>query len=343
MKLSLKKIINLSFISLCFLIPISCIGCGDDEYNYGNVGVGVSKRTVAFLNGDKLDLSSELDPAQIPEIIKNSYIEAAELKKKDKELIRYVIQDISSKIAGISSIDLNKDEIPDPILIVPEGDKESMTYSIRIPDPEKVKTYPDDADAWQKIAENQSIEVLSVTVFPKKGANENVSFDVEARANEQVYERHHSNYYHSSFAHSYFTYRMMGSMFFNPYYGGWYGPGFYGRMGYYRGGYYGSYYGGRNVGTTRTTRKTYNKSSASKSAMKNSSGKSVQSKMHSQKSSGVSNFKNSAIKKRNASSAKKASGFGSSRSSGSKSSSYGFGRSKSRSSSSSRGSRGFGK
>ena len=328
---------------LCFVIPVACVGCGADEYNYENVGVAVSKRTTAYLQGDKLDLTSELDPAQVPDIIKASYLEAAELKKSGKDLVKFVIQDVSNKIAEISTIDLNQDEVPDPILIVPEGNDESMTFSIRVPDPSKVKVYPDQPDEWQKIAEESSIEVLSVTVFPRaKSNNKDVSFDVEARPNSQVYENHHHHHYQSSFLHTYFTYRMMTGMFFNPYYGGWYGPRFYGGFGYYGSGYYNRNYGGRSVGTVRSTRRTYNRSKASTAPMKTSSGKSVSSKMSSQKSKGVSSFKSSAIKKRNATNAKKASGFGS-RKSSSSSRSSGFGRSSSRSSHSSRGSRGFGK
>lgn len=336
------KLISFKLLTLFFTVLL-LIGCGEEEkaIDYSNLGVGVSKRTVAYLKGEKLDLSSELDPSQVPEIVKESYLEAAQLNKKGKEIIKYVIQDVSQKVASISSIDLNKDDVPDPILIVPEGNEESMTYSIRIPDPDKVKNYPDDANAWQEIAEKRSIEVLSVTVFPRVGQNKDVSFDVEARPNKQVYESHHHHHYHSSFLSTYFTYRMMSSLFFNPWYGGWYGPGFYGGMGFYSPGYYGNNYGARNVSSTKTTRRTYKKSPASANAMKTNSGKAVKSSKHNQRSSSVSNYKNSAIKKRNnAVAARKASGFGGAKK---KSSSSGWGRSLNRSSYSGGGSRSWGK
>ncbi|MBF0197567.1 MAG: hypothetical protein HQL32_07645 [Planctomycetes bacterium] len=331
----------LYFIAFCLTLA----GCGSEEYDYSNMGVGVSKRTVAVLQGENLDLSSELDPAQVPEIVKEAYLEGADLKKEGKELVQFVIQDISTKIAQISSIDLNEDSIPDPILIVPEGNSESMTFSVRIPDPGQVKSYPDNPNEWQNIAENKAIEVLSVTVFPRKGNGKNPNFDVEARPNRQVYEGHHHHHYHSSFMHTYLTMHMMNSMFFSPF--GWYGPGFYGRMGYYGRGYYGNNYGGRSVSSTKTTRRTYKKSKASSTPLKTNSGKTVRSSLASQKSSAVKSYKSSAIQKRNTATAKRATGFGSSRksasskSSSSKSSSWG--RSYNRSSSWGGGSRGFGK
>ncbi len=312
-------------------------GCGSDDVNYQNVGVGMPQQTMAYLNGEKLDLSSELDPAQVPELVKESYLQAANLKKEGKELISFVIQDISKKVAAISSIDLNNDKTPDPILIVPEGNDEQMTFSIRIPDPEKVKTYPDDPNKWQDIAENQSIEVLSVTVYPRSEGDKLAKMDVEARPNQQVYENHHHHHYHSSFMHGYFTHYMISSLFFNPY-GGWYGPGFYARSGYWGSGYYGNNYSNRTVNDTRTFRKSYNKSPSNTTAMKTGSGKTVNSSLSKQKSSSVSSFKSTAIKKRQTSLAsKKATGFGSSKS---KSSSSSWGRSPSRSSWGGGGSRG---
>ena len=322
-------------------------GCGNEEINYQNVGVGVSPTTVAYLKGEKLDLSSELDPSQVPEIIKSSYLQGAQLKKEGKELVSFVIQDVSQKIAAISSVDLDQDNTPDPILIVPEGDNEQMTFSIRVPDPSLVKSYPNTSSEWQDIADKKSIEVISVTVYPRLKGDQVERMDLEARPNQQVYESHH-HHYHNSFMHTYFTMRMIDSLFFNPYFGGWYGPGFYGRVGYYGGSYYNKNYANRSVSQTRTTRKTYAKSPATTKTMTTNSGKTVNSSFSNQNSSSVKSFKSSAIKKRNSALAvKKASGFGSSKSSSynkssSKSSSF-WGRSPSRSSWGGGGSRSFGK
>lgn len=312
---------------------------GGENTDYSNVGVGVSKRTTAFLKGEKLDLSSELDPSQVPEIVKLSYLEGIELKKKGKELVKFVIQDISQKIAAISSIDLNNDKTPDPILIIPEGTKESMTFSIRVPDPGKVKKYPNSADEWQAIAENRAIEVLSVTVFPRN-VNGKANMDIEARPHPQAYETHHHHHYQSSFFHSLLTYHMMSSLFFSPF--GWYGPGFYGGMGYWSPGYYQSNYSNRNVSTTRQTRKQYRKSPSSTKAMRTNSGKTVRSSMHSTKNQSLNRYKSSAIQKRKSVVAKKATGFGRSKPRSSQRSS-GWGRSYRRSSGGGWGSRGFGK
>lgn len=317
-------------------------GCGGNEMSYHHVGVGVSSSTIAYLQGEKLDLSSELDPSQIPEIVKMAYLESAELKKEGKDQLAFVIQRVSQKISDISSIDLDQNQIPDPILVVPEGDKEQMTFSIRVPDPQQVKTYPNDPNSWQNIAESKSIEVLSVSVIPRLKGEQVERMDVEARPNEQVYENHHHHHYHSSFMHNYFTFRLLESLFFNPFYGGWYGPGFYARTGYYSNGYYQDHYSNRSVQQTKVSRKSYARSPASTTPLTTNTGKTVSSKLSNQKSSSVSSFKSSAIQKRNSSlAARKATGFG--KTSSSKSSSSFWGRSPSRSSWGGGGSRSFGK
>lgn len=335
-----KAFLPITLISLLFIFMISR-GCSSSHHEIVSVegtGVGVSMPTQARVGSTVLDLSADLDPAQVPEIVKQSYMAGASQKLQGKELVSYVIQDVSEKVSAISTIDLNEDNTPDPILIVPEGDTERMTFSVRVPDPAEVKTYPDDPQAWQSIADKQAVEVLSVTVFPRVLNGELKRFDVEANPNKQVYGNNHHHHYHSSFMHSFFTYHMISSMFFNPWYGGWYGPGFYGRMGYYSPGYYGSNYGGRNVDTVRRTRTSYNRSPTSSTAMKTSSGRSVSSSLANQQSKGVSQYKASAISKRDSSRVKKASGFGNApaktssswgKSSSSKSSSSSWGKSSS--------------
>ena len=64
-------------------------------------------------------------------------------------------------------MDLNGDGTTDPILVIPEGDNEHMTFSIRVPDPSQVKKYPklSDASAWEDIGANKSIELVAVTAF----------------------------------------------------------------------------------------------------------------------------------------------------------------------------------
>ena len=316
-----KNFLPITIVGLVFLFLIGR-GCDSPKQqlevsdvgkklDVSSVGVGVSQRTTAMLNGEKLDLTSELDPAQVPEIVKMAYLEGAKLEKKDKELLTYVIQEVSTKTAAISTIDLNEDNSPDPILVVPEGDSERMTFSIRIPDPAKVTTYPDAPDEWQNLAENRALEVLAVTVYPRLNNGQLEKFDVEATPNKQLYESNHGHY-HSSFMSGFFTAHLINTMFFNPYMG-WYGPGFYGRMGYYSPGYYQSNYGGRDVQTTRTTRTTYNKATPAVSSMKTNSGQSVSSSLSSQKSASVDKYKATAIQKRETATAQKATGFGAAR------------------------------
>jgi hypothetical protein len=321
-----NNFLPITVIGIVFII-LMARGCGGperiDSYNSDGVGFGVSSQSSARLGEVVLDLTQELDPAQVPEIIKSSYLEGAKNKLEGKELISFVIQDASQKISSISSIDLNEDDIPDPIFIAPEGDEERMTFSVRVPDPGLLKTvsdYPNSPDGWQDVAEKKAIEVLHVTVFPRILDGELKRFDVEAKPNAQVYENHSNHSYASSFMSTYFTMRMIDMMFFNPF-GGWYGPGFYGNMGYYGNGYYNNNYGGRNVNNVKSTRTTYKKSSPRSTAMKTNSGKSANSSLSSQKSSSISKYKASAISKRNSSVVKKASGFGGKASSTAKTSS----------------------
>jgi uncharacterized membrane protein YgcG len=315
-----KSFLPATVIGLIFLFLIAR-GCGSSEQerlSYRDVGVGVSQYSSATVNGVELDLSADLDPSQVPAIVESAYKDGARLKKEGKELLSFVIQDVSQKVSSISTIDLNENQVPDPILIVPEGDQERMTFSIRVPDPIQVPTYPDSADGWQQVAENKAVEVMAVTVFPRLVGGKLDRFDVEAKPNQQLYESSHHHHYHGSFSSGYFTGMMMSSLFFNPY-RGWYGPGFYGNMGYYNSGYYNRNYGGRSVDSTRTTRTTYKKAATSSKPMTTASGKSVSSKLSGQKSSSVSQFKSSAIAKRDTSKVKKASGFGSSKSTASSS------------------------
>jgi uncharacterized membrane protein YgcG len=310
-----KSFLPATVIGLIFLFLIAR-GCGSSEQerlSYRDVGVGVSQYSSATVNGVELDLSADLDPSQVPAIVESAYKDGARLKKEGKELLSFVIQDVSQKVSSISTIDLNENQVPDPILIVPEGDQERMTFSIRVPDPIQVPTYPDSADGWQQVAENKAVEVMAVTVFPRLVGGKLDRFDVEAKPNQQLYESSHHHHYHGSFSSGYFTGMMMSSLFFNPY-RGWYGPGFYGNMGYYN-----RNYGGRSVDSTRTTRTTYKKAATSSKPMTTASGKSVSSKLSGQKSSSVSQFKSSAIAKRDTSKVKKASGFGSSKSTASSS------------------------
>jgi len=313
-----KGFLPVTIISLVFVFLIAR-GCGSSpSMRIDDVGVGVSNRTQASIDGAVLDLTSDLDPAQVPEMVKQSYLKGAQLKKEGKDLLGFVIQDLSNSLASVSTIDLNEDKSPDPIMVIPEGNEEQMTFSIRVPDPSKVKQYPDEAQAWQDIAEKQAIEVLSVTVFPRIEGGQLSKFDVEARPSRQLYESSHRNHYHGSFSGGFFTGMLVSNLFFNPY-GGWYGPGFYGRMGYYNSGYYSSNYGGRNVDNVRRTRTSYSKSTPSSSGMKTSSGKSVNSSLSNQKSGAVSSYKSSAINKRDSSRVKRASGFGGSKTASSKS------------------------
>lgn len=318
-----KGFLPVTIISLVFVFLIAR-GCGSSSsaLRIEDVGVGVSNRTQATLDGQVLDLTADLDPSQAPEMVKQAYMKGAQLKKEGKDLLAFVIQELSNSLAGVSTIDLNEDNTPDPILVVPEGNEEQMTFSIRVPDPEKVKTYPDDAAQWHAIATDKAIEVLSVTVFPRIEGGKLSKFDVEARPNSQMYEGR-SQHYHGSFGGGFFTGMLVSRLFFGPSFGGWYGPSFYSNYGYYNSGYYGRNYGGRDVDSVRRTRTTYSKATPSSTGMKTTSGKPVSSSMANQRSSAVSKYKSSAISKRDNTRVKKASGFGSSKPTASKSSGWG--------------------
>lgn len=80
-----------------------------------------------------------------------------------------MIKSVSNRIQEISTIDLNHDDLSDPILVVPENFSEAGEYfqlSIRVPDPAEVTQLPSstDQEAWKKIATEQSIEVLTTSV-----------------------------------------------------------------------------------------------------------------------------------------------------------------------------------
>ncbi|PCJ18051.1 MAG: hypothetical protein COB02_06050 [Candidatus Cloacimonadota bacterium] len=302
-------------LSLFFLV-----GCGSDRYNSGNVGVGVS----GILNEyGEVNLKEDLDASLLPSMLSECYKEAAQQKKKGNELQSAVVRSFSQKIREISTVDLNDDGTADPILVIPEGNDEQMTFSIRVPDPNTVKTYPPFSDAakWEDIAKNKAVELVALTAVPEVNTSGQMSgMKMEARPSNAFYSDSH-NYQHN-YRSNLLTYMIMRDMFFRP---SWYGRSYYG----WYGGYYRPYSLGHVRGSRRTTVTRYSSGKSTYGRLRTSSGKipsrSKSSKLASKKSFSSAN---------NVRSKARSGGFGKSSRSGSKSS--GFGRSSSRASRSSK-------
>lgn len=263
---------------LLVLISVFLSGCCSSRYDTNNIGVGVS----GMLNDyGELDLSKDLDVSLLPDLISQCYEEGLQAGNKGEELQRFVVRKLSEKIREISTIDLNGDGTTDPVLVIPEGDEEQMTFSIRVPNPDEVKSYPSfsDAKAWQDIAENKAVEVVAITAVPKTQSGKVKSMEFESRPSSAYYSS--SQYYHSSFTSNLLTYMVMRDLFFRPY---WYGPSYYG----WYGGYYRPY-AVRNVySSRRTVTKRYSSGKGSYSRLRTSSGaipnRSKSSKLASKKS-----------------------------------------------------------
>lgn len=311
-------------ISLIFIIVslIFMSGCGSDRYNSGNVGVGVSGVLNEF---GEVDLKKDLDASLLPSMLSECYKEVAQQKKKGNELQSAVVKLFSQKIREISTVDLNNDDTADPILVIPEGDNEQMTFSIRVPDPAEVTKYPPftDGPAWENIAKNKAVELVALTAVPEVNGGKMSGMKMEARTSNAFYSDSH--HYQHNYRSNLLSYLIVRDLFFRPM---WYGPRYYSWYGgYYRPYSLGYVRGGR---TSRVTR--YTSGSTSYGRLRTSSGKlpsrSKNSKMASKKSfSSASNVRSKS----------RSGGFGKSSRSGSKSS--GFGRSSSRAAKSSRSSK----
>jgi len=299
------------------MVVFGCMSQFEQRYDTGSVGVGVSGIVNSY---GEIDLKKDLDASKLPDVVKEAYKAGANQKLKGVELQTFVVRHLSQSIRDISTVDLNGDGTTDPILVVPEGDNEHMTFSIRVPDPSQVKKYPklSNAAAWEDIGTNKSIELVAVTAVPQIESGKLKGMNFESRPNSHFYSS--SEYYRSSFASNLFTYMIVRDLFFRPM---WFGSPYYG----WYGGYY-SPYSVRNVHRTRSTK-----------VSKYSSGKSSFGRMTTQSGTIPKRSKNSQMLSKKSFSASKnvrknigGKGFGRSASSRSSSRS-GFGRSKSRSSS----------
>lgn len=218
-------------------------GCCSERYDTNNVGVGVSGIVNSY---GEIDLSKDLDASKLPDLIKEAYVDGAKKKLKGEDLQRFVVRQLSERIREISTIDLNGDGVTDPVLVIPEGDDEQMTFSIRVPDPAEVPKYPElsNASEWQDIATNKAIEVVALTAMPQVDAGQVKGLDFESRPNPHFYSN--SSYYRASHTSDLLRYMIIRDMFFRPM---WFGPSYYG----WYGGYY-SPYSVRSVYNSRTTK-----------------------------------------------------------------------------------------
>jgi len=122
--------------------------------------------------GEINDLKGALDPRIIPDMVKGYYKDGVYKRLVGQKLVEYVMQELQRGVEEISMIDLDSDGNADQIYIVPSGNHEHLFLSIRVPDPLKVRTLPNDGSRtsikiMQDIAENKSIEVVLVKVTPK--------------------------------------------------------------------------------------------------------------------------------------------------------------------------------
>ena len=98
-----KGFLPVTIISLVFVFLIAR-GCGSSSaMRIDDIGVGVSNRTQASIDGQVLDLTADLDPSQAPEMVKQAYLKGAKLKKEGKELLAFVIQELSNSETCLQS------------------------------------------------------------------------------------------------------------------------------------------------------------------------------------------------------------------------------------------------
>jgi len=240
--------------------------------------VGVGQAQVST----KIDLTDKLDPAILPDLLKEVLREMAPGQKPDSTKFQQeVVQRLSQRIMDDPEVnyrvDLNEDGNLDPVLVVPETVKgEAAVYSIRVPDPEQnPQDPPSDAD-WHRIAEN-GLELVALSVTFDQAAKTMV---VDAEANEYVYEGQAYDHYRGeypvhehSWLETYVKWMIFRDILFGPYH--WYGPGWWG-------GWYGGWYGGWHAPVaTRTMTRTvtrYKPAPGRGAPMKTASGRSIRSR-----------------------------------------------------------------
>ena len=221
--------------------------------NNQTYSVGVAQTNVNV----KIDLTDKLNPAILPDVMREVLEELAPTEKPDSQKFQQnVVRKLSHKIISNPDInyqvDLNEDANLDPLLVVPESVQgEAAIYSIRVPDPTE---YPKDPAAydvdWDQVAKN-GIELVALSITFDQTSQQMV---IGAEANPHAYEgkpNHYRRDYHSdshSWMGSYLRYMVIRDILFSPY--SWYGGGWYG-------GWYPRYYGGWHAPVaTRTVTRT---------------------------------------------------------------------------------------
>ena len=185
-----------------------------DFSNMVGVGQAINSETAQKLN---IDLSEYLDPQIVPAIVEESLKTVAQSGAQEQAFMQGFINEVSTRLQSVSTIDLNADGIPDPLLVIPkqvaEG-AEHMTLSIRVPDFSEVKTLPEgtDQEAWKDIAENKSLEIMTASAVKSK----NNELTVQAAANPQTYSSHPPYYSHHSSIGSMFMTAMMVNWMMTP-------------------------------------------------------------------------------------------------------------------------------
>ena len=189
------------------------------DYDRLAVSQGLTEQAVG------LNLAADLDVSLLPELGKQVIREAAQKGLKEQAFLQEVIVEMSNRVREISTIDLNADDVVDPILIKPEPQEgeQYVLLSIRVPAPD---AYPlpeaKDGAAWKEV---ETIEVATMSVaFDQK------TLTVQAQGNQHAYPGSAGQHYSvhdraPSFLQMYMTMRMMEWMFFPRYYGFW-GPGY---------------------------------------------------------------------------------------------------------------------
>ncbi len=220
-----------------------------------------------------VDLTQNLDPQIVPALMSEALKETAQANVSEQDFLPTLSSNISNKIQGVSTIDLDGDGLTDPVLVMPQSEQsgdEYLVFSILVPDPSEVSTLPAGSDqaAWLDIAENKSIEVMTASVV-KKGAEE---VAMQASPNPQMYNSagapYPPYYSHSPSLSSIFLTSLTASMLANYLFMPRYPMGF--------GGYYGSPRAVSSVQSNRNARTAgLNKANGSSTPARTASGKSA--------------------------------------------------------------------
>jgi len=249
--------------------------CPKQSQNQESYAVGVGRAQVDA----KIDLTDQLNPAILPDVLRDVFASIEVKEKPDaKKFQQLVVQRFSQAVMDNPEVnyrvDMNEDGTIDPLMIVPESvEGEGAIYSLRVPDPGSYPSDPQGNADWDRIANDESIELVEVGVTFDE-INKQVA--VSATPNGHVYENsghdaHYTQnygYHHHSWIETYFQYRLFSMVLFGPY--GWgFGPWY--------GGYYGGFY--RPYSTMARARTVtpgkYSNAPRSNQAMKTASGKTM--------------------------------------------------------------------